>query len=140
MPCTGVINGTSVSTSSRSDQRELHGEHSIGGEQTLIAKNATIFVSVRVWGVINWLVCNKCGQAFQCSNLYTCPYHPDTTKLTTELAAGKVRSTMRYSCCGQPETSFSPMALKQVSTIMFSASSFLHVTEWMLLQAAYSNQ
>ena len=70
-----------------------------------------------MWGVINWLVCAKCGQTFQCSNLHTCPYHPDTTKLTTELGgAGGVRSTLRYGCCGQPETSFSPMALKQVAT------------------------
>ena len=50
----------------------------------------------RVWGVVNTLVCNRCGQLFQCRHLRQhCRCHPLSPTPGLEGSSGLV-----YPCCG----------------------------------------
>ena len=56
----------------------------------------------RVWGVVNTLVCNRCGQLFQCRHLQQhCRRHPLSPTPGLEGSSGLV-----YPCCGRRQQSF----------------------------------
>ena len=56
----------------------------------------------RVWGVANTLVCNRCGQLFQCRHLRQhCRCHPLSPTPGLEGSSGLV-----YPCCGRRQQSF----------------------------------
>ena len=56
----------------------------------------------RVWGVVNTLVCNRCGQLFQCRHLRQhCRCHPLSPTPGLEGSSGLV-----YPCCGRRQQSF----------------------------------
>ena len=62
----------------------------------------------RMWGIVHWLECTRCGQPFHCTDLVTCAYHSGT------IALGKDQEEPGlplYSCCGRPASSFSPMTI-----------------------------
>ena len=56
----------------------------------------------RVWGVVNTLVCNRCGQLFQCRHLRQhCRCHPLSPTPGLEGSSGLV-----YPCCGRRQQPF----------------------------------
>lgn len=71
--------------------------------------------SIRIWGKITWFTCELCGQAFQCSSLSTCCYHPKMFVFVDDTGIKLPDGRGKYLCCGQTYGVFSPMDVKQVS-------------------------
>ena len=70
----------------------------------------------RLWGLINWLKCEKCGCYFQCSELPLCVHHPQPVMVKPSYS-GEHLSSPLYSCCKRPVLGFSTLPHVQVYTI-----------------------
>ncbi|XP_067928576.1 SANT and BTB domain regulator of class switch recombination-like [Watersipora subatra] len=63
----------------------------------------------RLWGIINYLNCSRCGKPFQCYELAGCFYHKDVALYQSDVMLGKFNGAVgTYICCGQQVIKFDP--------------------------------
>ena len=67
----------------------------------------------RLWGVINILQCSNCHTVFQCCELPSCAYHPQSVVITTA-PGGESLARPLYMCCKRPVNGFSTISRSQV--------------------------
>ena len=85
----------------------------------------------RVWGIINYLQCARCGEHFPCTNFGHCLFHPIPASFdgtaTTPLSDGSTVSlgsaaVGHYVCCNQVVLRFDPTQTNTVSLTIVSFS------------------
>ena len=63
----------------------------------------------RVWGIINFLTCSRCGETFPCTELGHCKYHSEPVQFGAVLADGSSNAAVgTHGCCGQKVLRFDP--------------------------------
>ncbi|XP_060079266.1 SANT and BTB domain regulator of class switch recombination-like [Ylistrum balloti] len=60
----------------------------------------------RIWGLINYLSCTRCGELFPCAEFGHCKYHPEPPRYDNESGLGSCIGT--YPCCHQKNLRFDP--------------------------------
>lgn len=81
----------------------------------------------RLWGTVNWLVCERCKAPFQCVDLASCAFHPQSAVAVS--SSGAKLPTPQYLCCGQPVARFPTLPHWQVSYNPLTPFYFILVTE-----------
>ncbi|XP_049640693.1 SANT and BTB domain regulator of class switch recombination isoform X1 [Suncus etruscus] len=62
----------------------------------------------RLWGIVNWLTCSRCNQAFRCIELSHCQYHSEIVIYPSTASAMNTVGTGIYPCCSQKVLRFDP--------------------------------
>ncbi len=70
----------------------------------------------RIWGLVNWLRCERCGCYFQCSELPLCAYHPQPIMIKPNHSGEHVTSPL-HSCCERPLRGFSTLPYVKVQSL-----------------------
>ncbi|TRY91889.1 hypothetical protein DNTS_015047 [Danionella cerebrum] len=65
----------------------------------------------RIWGTINHLTCSRCKQAFLCTELRQCKYHPEAIVYPGVNADHRWRGVGVYPCCNQDVLRFDPSSI-----------------------------
>uniref|UniRef100_A0A8C0YA19 SANT and BTB domain regulator of CSR n=1 Tax=Cyprinus carpio carpio TaxID=630221 RepID=A0A8C0YA19_CYPCA len=70
-----------------------------------------VLVYWRIWGTINFLTCSRCRQAFLCTDLGQCKYHPETVVYPGIGADHRWHGIGLYPCCNQKVLRFDPSSM-----------------------------
>uniref|UniRef100_A0A672KSG3 SANT and BTB domain regulator of CSR n=1 Tax=Sinocyclocheilus grahami TaxID=75366 RepID=A0A672KSG3_SINGR len=70
-----------------------------------------VLVYWRIWGTINFLTCSRCKQAFLCTDLGQCKYHPETVVYPGIGADHRWHGIGLYPCCNQKVLRFDPSSM-----------------------------
>ncbi|XP_056623136.1 SANT and BTB domain regulator of class switch recombination isoform X2 [Triplophysa dalaica] len=70
-----------------------------------------VLVYWRIWGTINFLTCSRCKQAFLCTELGQCRYHPEAVVYPGIGADHKWHGIGLYPCCKQRVLRFDPSSI-----------------------------
>ncbi|XP_048047177.1 SANT and BTB domain regulator of class switch recombination isoform X1 [Megalobrama amblycephala] len=70
-----------------------------------------ILVYWRIWGTINFLACSRCKQAFLCTELGQCKYHPEAVVYPGIGAEQRWHGIGLYPCCNQKVLRFDPSSM-----------------------------
>ncbi|XP_064612610.1 SANT and BTB domain regulator of class switch recombination-like [Liolophura sinensis] len=62
----------------------------------------------RLWGTINFLSCDRCGETFACSELGHCRYHPEPLRYENDPESIPSCIIGTYPCCHQKNLRFDP--------------------------------
>uniref|UniRef100_A0A9J7XUG1 SANT and BTB domain regulator of CSR n=2 Tax=Cyprinus carpio TaxID=7962 RepID=A0A9J7XUG1_CYPCA len=70
-----------------------------------------VLVYWRIWGTINFLTCSRCKQAFLCTDLGQCKYHPEAVVYPGLGADHRWHGIGLYPCCNQKVLRFDPSSM-----------------------------
>uniref|UniRef100_A0A672KCF6 SANT and BTB domain regulator of CSR n=1 Tax=Sinocyclocheilus grahami TaxID=75366 RepID=A0A672KCF6_SINGR len=70
-----------------------------------------VLVYWRIWGTINFLTCSRCKQAFLCTDLGQCKYHPEAVVYPGIGADHRWHGIGLYPCCNQKVLRFDPSSM-----------------------------
>ncbi|XP_051579581.1 SANT and BTB domain regulator of class switch recombination-like isoform X2 [Myxocyprinus asiaticus] len=70
-----------------------------------------VLVYWRIWGTINFLTCTCCKQAFLCTELGQCKYHPEAIVYPGIRTDHKWHGIGHYPCCNQRVLRFEPSSM-----------------------------
>ncbi|XP_054978446.1 SANT and BTB domain regulator of class switch recombination isoform X1 [Sorex araneus] len=65
----------------------------------------------RLWGIVNWLTCSRCNQAFRCIEFSHCQYHSEIVIYPSTASTLNTVGTGIYPCCSQKVLRFDPTQL-----------------------------
>lgn len=73
----------------------------------------------RLWGIINFLSCDRCGETFACAELGHCRYHPEPLRYENDPESIPSCIIGTYPCCHQRNLRFDPTQQNKVSAYEF---------------------
>uniref|UniRef100_A0A8C2CVA1 Si:ch211-189k9.2 n=1 Tax=Cyprinus carpio TaxID=7962 RepID=A0A8C2CVA1_CYPCA len=85
-----------------------------------------VLVYWRIWGTINFLTCSRCRQAFLCTDLGQCKYHPETVVYPGIGADHRWHGIGLYPCCNQKVLRFDPSSMPKVYVVALEYTRILN--------------